>query len=107
MFEETIDTFYRSGNVGHAAATIASLASLFSRLGDHATAATIYGASSRHASINMVINLPAVVERLRTDLGPAPFEDAVARGAAMDVAEAVRFSRECIHDARRKAIAGD
>jgi hypothetical protein len=107
MFEETIDTFYRSGNVGHAAATIASLASLFARLGDHATAATIYGASSRHASINMVINLPAVVERRRTDLGPAPVEDAVARGAAMDVAEAVRFSRECIHDARRKAIAGD
>ena len=82
-------SFHRAGNVANLAATLANLAVFFDRIERPEIAATVYGASTGHASIDIVANLPAVVDHLRSVLGEPAFDECVAAGAAMEPAEAV------------------
>ena len=69
LFANGINSFHRAGNVAFLAATFASLAVFFDRLEQPAIAATIYGASTRQASISLVPHLRDVVAHLRGVLG--------------------------------------
>jgi hypothetical protein len=65
-------------------------------------AATVYGASTRQASISLVPNLPAVVENLRSVLGDAQFDECVATGAAQSTVDAVRYAHRQLRLTRRE-----
>jgi hypothetical protein len=65
-------------------------------------AATVYGASTRQASISLVPNLPAVVEHLRSVLGEARFDECVATGAGQSTVEAVRYAHRQLQLTRRE-----
>ena len=101
-FDFAIDSLYAAGNVGHLAVALARLAVAFDRIERPEIAATIYGACTRYANIVMVAELPAVVEHLQTELGEARFDECVAVGAAMELAEAVRYARRQIELVRRE-----
>ena len=101
LFANGINSFHRAGNVAFLAATFASLAVFFDRLEQPAIAATIYGASTRQASISLVPHLRDVVAHLRGVLGDRAFDECVAAGAAFELAEAVRYAHEQIQLASR------
>jgi hypothetical protein len=101
-FDTAIDSLHRAGNITNIAVTLASLAVLFDRLDRFEIAATIYGTSTRDPGIVMVVGLPSVIEGLRVKLGDAIFDDQVATGAAMELAEAVRYARNQIQAARNE-----
>lgn len=106
LFTKGIDSFHRAGNVVFLAATLASLAVFFDRFERPEIAATIYGSSTRQASISLVPHLPEVVSHLRAVLGDAMFDDCVAAGAAQELAEAVRYAHRQIQLAGRE-LGGD
>jgi hypothetical protein len=96
LFTTSIDSFHRAGNIVFLAAALASLAVFFDRFGQAEAAATVYGASTRQASIGLVPNLGDGVAHLRSVLDETRFEELVAVGAALETAEAVRFARQQI-----------
>ena len=96
LFSRGIDLFHRAGNVVFLAATLASLAVFFDRVGRHEVAATIYGSSSREASIGLVPHLDDVVEHLQSTLGEDAFNQCVAAGRSQELADAVRYAHEQI-----------
>jgi len=96
MFDAAIDGFHRAGNVASLAETLANVAVFFDRVGQPETAATVYGASANHASIHTVITLPKALEHLRAVLGTTAFDNCAAAGAAMEVSDAVRYTRRQI-----------
>jgi predicted ATPase/class 3 adenylate cyclase len=102
LFSSAIDAFHRAGNIAFLAATLASLAVFFDRFERPEIAATVYGASTRQASISLVPNLPAVVEHLRSVLGDRRFDECVATGAGQSTAEAVRYAYRQLRLARRE-----
>jgi hypothetical protein len=97
----------RAGNVTSVAAAIAFLAVCFDRLDRPDIAATLYGASTNQAISQYVVELPAVVDHQRAVLGDAAFDQCVATGAAMDLAEAVGYARHHIELARRQTANPD
>ena len=100
LFDTTIDSQFRAGNVAHLAGTVATLAVLFDRLDRAETAATMYGTSAHKVTIAVVTGLPTVIKQLRHKLGDTVFDHCVATGAAMDPGEAVRYVRAQIQTAR-------
>ncbi len=102
LFSNAIDAFQRAGNIAFLAATLASLAVFFDRFERPEIAATVYGASTRQASISLVPNLPAAVDHLREVLGDARFDECVATGAAQSTAEAVRYAHRQLRLTRRE-----
>jgi hypothetical protein len=63
--------------------------------------AVLYGASRLNtATTARVTGLAAAVARFRLALGDDVFDACVARGAAMELAEAVRYARDQIRVAR-------
>ncbi len=102
LFSNAIDAFHRAGNIVFLAATLASLAVFFDRFERPEVAATVYGASTRQASISLVPNLPAVVEHLRSVLGDRLFDERVAVGAGQSTADAVRYAHRQLHLTRRE-----
>jgi predicted ATPase/class 3 adenylate cyclase len=92
LFDTTLDAYLRAGDHPSLAITIANLAVFFDRLHQPVTAATLYGASTRHASIATVPGLPTVVERLGAVLGADAFNTCVASGKAMEPREAVAYA---------------
>ena len=93
LFSTSIDSFHRAGNIVFLAATLASLAVFLDRLGRVEVAAVVYGASTRQPSIGLVPSLGLATADLRSVLGDEEFEELVARGAAHETAEAVRFAQ--------------
>lgn len=93
LFSTSIDSFHRAGNIVFLAATLASLAVFFDRFGQVETAAIVYGASTRQASIGLVPNLSHAIAHLVSVLGEARFDELVADGSAQQTAEAVRFAQ--------------
>ena len=61
--------------------------------GRHEIAATIYGNTTSYASTIGVIDLLGVVDHLRSALGSKRFDECVAAGAAMELADSVRYAR--------------
>ena len=102
MFDTTVDSFHRAGNIPNVAATLAYLAVFFERFERPEIAATVYGASTRHGISAMVIDLPSVVDHLCSVLGQISFDRCVAVGAAMDPSDAVAYARDQIQAARRQ-----
>ena len=102
LFDTTIDSLHRAGNVVLLAATLAALAGFFDRIEQPEIGATIYGTIAHHANINTVINLPAVLHHLRATLGDTVFHACVATGAAMEPPDAVQYARAQIQTARRE-----
>jgi hypothetical protein len=101
LFAAAIDEFHRAGNIAFLAATLASLAVFFDRVGQPEVAATIYGASTRQASIGLVPRLDDVVVHLRTVLGDEAFDRCVAAGAAQTTGDAVRYAHQQLRLAGR------
>ena len=102
LFSNAIDAFHRAGNIAFLAATLASLTVFFDRFERPDVAATVYGASTRQASIGLVPNLPAVVDHLRSVLGDESFDACVATGAAQSTADAVRYAHRQLRLTRRE-----
>jgi hypothetical protein len=80
---------------------LATLAILFDRIQRAEPAATIYGATALHTGISWVIGLPDLVDHLRTVLGASRFDECVAAGTSMELAEAVQYARAQIQLAQR------
>jgi hypothetical protein len=102
LFETTIDSMHRAGDVGDLAVTFAHLAVLFDRLKQPEVAATLYGATERHGDIGWVLNLPTVLEHLGGALGESAFDERVAAGAAMELGESVQYAQVQIRLAQRQ-----
>ncbi len=96
MFDSTIDSFLQAGDAGNVAATLANLALFFDRHGQLEIAATLYGTTTLYTSTVMVSDWPERIEQLRTALGEARFDECAAVGAAMELADAVRYARQHI-----------
>ena len=82
--------------------TLATLAILFDRFDRSEPAATIYGSTTLHTGTSWVIGLPDLVDHLRTVLGASRFDECVAAGAAMELAQAVQYARAQIRLAQRE-----
>ena len=103
MFDSTIGSFHQAGDVANLAATLANLATFFDSDEHPEIAATIYGSTTAYTSTVMVANLPGTIEHLRTVLGDSRFDECVAAGAVMELADAVRFARH--HSTSASALA--
>ncbi len=95
LFDATIDSFHQAGATTDTVATLATLAIFFDRFERPDLAATIYGMTTS-GSTSWVVGVTGVVDHLRTVLGTERFEDCVAAGAAMELADAVRYARQQI-----------
>ena len=102
MFDTTIDSFHQSGNAADTSGTLGALAILFDRFERAEPAATIYGATTLHPGAGWVIGMHDLVAHLRTVLGESQFDECVAAGISMELAEAVQYARAQIRLAQRE-----
>jgi hypothetical protein len=107
LFEAALDSFQRAGNVASLGGTLALLAVCFDRIERPDVAATLYGAGTNQSVGLYDVDLPAVVDHLRAELGDATFDQCAATGAVMDLADAVAYARYHIELARRQAANPD
>jgi hypothetical protein len=108
LFDASLDSFQRAGNVTLLGTTLAFAAECFDRFDRPDVAATLYGVGTNQAmGLYAVFDLPAVVDHLRAALGDAVFDQCAATGAAMDLADAVGYARHHIELARRQAANPD
>jgi hypothetical protein len=98
LFDTVIESLLRNGNVGNLAASLVNMAVALDRLGQPEIASTVYGAGSHLLSgaAIVVADVSGAVDHLRVVLGESRFEECVARGAAMTVADAAHYAREQI-----------
>jgi len=100
LFDTAINTFHRAGDPGNVAVTLAGLAMCLEGHGQPEIAATIYGASTHHEETHWwTVNLPEVIDNLRTALGSDTFTSSVNEGAAMELADAVHYASQQIRHA--------
>jgi tetratricopeptide (TPR) repeat protein len=99
LFDTAIDSLHRAGDDGTLATAIAYRAIFFGHAGHPEVAAILYGATTGSTSTRSVLDLPALVERLRATLGSDEFDERVGRGAAMDAATATQYARRQIERA--------
>jgi len=102
LFDAAIDAFHRAGNQPSLAMTLGKSGhgvSTVSSNRDRGEKST--EPAPGRGSIDAVPGLPAVVEHLRVVLGAAVFADRVARGAALEVGDAVAYARHEIRLARQ------
>jgi hypothetical protein len=102
LFDTTVDSCHRAGNIPWLATTLTSLAVLFDRIDQPEIAATVYGTSIRYGVAAAVLDFDDTVEHLRTVLGDVAFDQCVAAGSAMELAAAVRYARHEIQEVRRQ-----
>jgi predicted ATPase/class 3 adenylate cyclase len=107
LFDASLDSVHRAGNVASTSTTLAYLAVCFDRLDRPDIASTLYGASTNQAIVQYVVDLPTLVDHLRTTIGEAAFDQCAATGAAMDLTEAVGYARHHIELARSQAANTD
>ena len=92
-FDSALDSFHRAGNLGSLTPALAYLSALFERIGQPHVAATIFGTITMPGRKIMGVDLTVLADRLQTTLGELTFEQFVAAGEAMNVAEAVHYAR--------------
>jgi tetratricopeptide (TPR) repeat protein len=95
LFDSAFDMFQRAGDYPAVSMTLGELVVCFDHVNQFVIAATLYGAEARYGRVP-VPGLPDVVEHLRTELGTPGFDDCIAAGAAMELADAVRYARRQI-----------
>jgi tetratricopeptide (TPR) repeat protein len=106
-YADAVDAMHRSGeiaDVANVALVFASLASTFERLGRHGASATLCGVIHGYSPRALGVS-DDLVARLRTQLGEWEFDRRVALGSAMELAEAVRYTRTELADARTELAA--
>ncbi len=97
LFDSTIDSLHRAGNIANVATVLAHLTVVFESIERPEIGATIYGTSTSDGISTMsVVDLTAVVDRLRTKLGDTVFHERVAIGSAMGPVESVLYARQQI-----------
>ena len=99
LFDAALELFHGAGDVSNVNATIGYLAVFFDRVAEPVTAATLYGIIETYGGIDLVPELPDVVDDLRQTLGEDRFDEAIAIGRGLGVAEAVHHAREQIQAA--------
>jgi tetratricopeptide (TPR) repeat protein len=97
LFEEVIDYWRRTGGWTQLWLTLRNLVELVGRLGAYEDAAVLFGACAAFNRTSRPYGaeadrLSAVVETLVANLDQRGFEDATARGEALDDGEAVEFA---------------
>jgi hypothetical protein len=102
LFLGNLDALQRAGDVAHLASTLGEFAVLLARIDRPVPAATIYGATARHFTMTRVVDLPRTIDGLRIALGPAQFDNCLAEGATMELAEAAQYARQQILLARAR-----
>jgi predicted ATPase/class 3 adenylate cyclase len=108
LFDASLDSVHRAGDVTSMSTTLTYLAVCFDRFDRPDVAATLYGASTTNqAIVQYVVDLPAMMDHLRVALGDAAFDQCATTGAAMDLADAVAYARHHIELARRQAANPD
>ncbi len=65
---------------------------MFARVERGEIAATLFGTTTHHADTKILSDLSDASTRLRAELGDVVFERCAADGAAMELADAVRYS---------------
>ena len=101
MFIASINLFHQSGDTTNLAMVFARLAMFFDWADRPQIAATIYGTTTHNTATNQIFGLAGAVDNLRDVLGTGVFDDCVRVGAAMDLADAVRYAHVCISTTRR------
>jgi predicted ATPase len=104
LLDDTIATFHRAGQVANVVGTIATLAMLFDRLDRPEAAATLVGLTTDRPRGAVIVDLPGLVERLRSRLGPQATETAIASGGQLDLAGGVRYALQQIAIAQRERL---
>lgn len=99
LLDAAIESFHGAGDVNNVGLTLGYLVVFFDRVAEPSTAATLFGVATGFGGIDVILELPEVVDHLREVLGHAGFEDAAAAGAALEHAEAVHFARQQIRGA--------
>ncbi|HUF53293.1 MAG TPA: adenylate/guanylate cyclase domain-containing protein, partial [Dehalococcoidia bacterium] len=101
LFDDSIDSFQQSGEVGPLAGTLATLAVFLDRVDRPRAAATLYGAIS-HDTFAMAAfpGLPVAAEHLREVLGTAAFDALTREGASLDRSQAVAYAHAEIQRVR-------
>jgi hypothetical protein len=102
LFDAALDSFQRAGNAASLGGTLGQLAVCFDRFDQPDVAATLSGLSSHPGIGLLVVDLRAVVDHVRAELGDAAFDQCAATGSAMDLGEAVSYARHHIELARRQ-----
>ena len=100
LFDTTLESFQNSGSADNVALTLAELTLFFDQFDRPEIAATVFGTTTGYSSTVAAVDLPHVVDHLRTVLGSARFDECVATGAAMELADAVRYARAQIEAVR-------
>jgi hypothetical protein len=103
LFDDSIDSFQQSGEVGGLAGTLATLAVFLDRVDRPRAAAALYGAIS-HDTFAMAAfpGLPVAAEHLREVLGAAAFDELTREGASMDRSQAIAYAHAEIQRAREE-----
>lgn len=100
LFDRVIDSFHQAGNLSSLPYALLDLVVVFDRMQRPEMAASPYGAATRDDGGIRPPDLPGAVEHLRTALGAPRFDERVAAGAAMEMADAVRYARAQIQVVR-------
>jgi len=100
LFEASIDSFRRSGNVAQLTITLGSVTSLFERIDSPEAAGTLYGAITSLGGDHHVPDLPELAGRIVSKLGSDRFDECTSDGATMDLATAAHYAQEQIQLAR-------
>ena len=94
MFDQMLNTWQGSPDAARAVQGIGGLIILFERIGQAAQAVTLHAALMHYLpSLRMLEELPAAIERAKTALGDAAFNEATQRGAVMESHEMTEFAR--------------
>ena len=101
LYDSALSLFHQSANAANLAVALANLALFFNRIERLDVAAVLYGATSQ-SSTAVPGRRPRTVAHLRAALGDVAFEDLVATGEAMELADAVRYARSQIELTRRE-----
>ena len=104
LFNNTIDTFHRNGNMAGLNEMLACLAIFFDRIDRPKIAATLCGACADHPSFHSAY-IPRTVDHLRGVLGETAFNQHTTIGAAMESADAVAYARHQIQETRHQPAA--
>jgi predicted ATPase len=102
LLDEAIASFHRGGEIANVAGTIASLAMLFDRLDRPHVAATLVGITMDHSRGAVIIDLPGLIEHVRSRLGDTATDAAIAAGAHMELTAGVRYARDQIAIVQRE-----
>ncbi len=100
LYETSIDTFHRAGDVANLAAAIGDLVVLFDRLDRPEVVATLYGAMADQGITVAIPGFTEAAAHARAALDEGVVQECSAAGTAMELADAVRYARRQIQLAR-------